>query len=145
MRFPSYEGTRYQTFSVEGPGSMRGILICGAIFVLLGLSVIGLFSMGLESAAYGQSYLSDPACKELAEKTSRDIQKSASCRSVQDCSTVWLGCPFGCGTALRSSEAHRIREAVEQFNKRCPPCKYNCRAQKQELQCVNSLCVLIDT
>lgn len=93
-------------------------------------------------SALGQSLLTDSQCEELSKKISSEIKGAGTCSSVADCKDVWLGCPFGCGTAVRSSEESHIRAAVEAFNRQCPVCKYNCQAGKRELKCVDSQCVL---
>jgi hypothetical protein len=84
----------------------------------------------------------DLECKKFEEQISDDIGKSATCTSVEECKSVWLGCPFGCGNAVRSSEELRITKLVDEFNKNCPTCKYMCPSVDTELKCINSRCVL---
>lgn len=105
------------------------------ILILLNLFLVA-------SLAGAETQFGNFGCKKFEEQILEDIGKSATCNSVDECKSVWLGCPFGCGSPLRSSEELRIRKLVEVFNNRCGTCNYVCQSGDIELKCINSRCVL---
>jgi hypothetical protein len=44
------------------------------------------------------------------------LSKSAQCKVDNECKLVYLGCPFGCGTAINVNSEIKVLEAVHSYH-----------------------------
>jgi hypothetical protein len=62
-----------------------------------------------------------------------------SCSDDADCTVFLPGCPFGCGTPVRSdADLTSLREAVEDWDRECEECDYKCMVGTPE--CIDGVC-----
>ena len=71
----------------------------------------------------------------------RLIENSQACNKDQDCTLVYLGCPFGCGVGINKTNETEIISAVDAYlAKSCTACKYRCSAKIITTQCIQNRC-----
>ena len=73
-------------------------------------------------------------CSERKAVLSNQLSIANHCITDSECTRVYLiqhSCQFGCETLVNRSEADRLAQQVEEFEKDCPmPCDYKCPAEK---------------
>ena len=70
------------------------------------------------------------------------IDASRSCESDAQCSTEYLGCPFGCGIALNTDKKEAAIKAVSLYHENYSECLYKC-LPPVGARCEVNLCVEI--
>ena len=69
------------------------------------------------------------------------INKSKSCKTSNECTIIYLGCPFGCGTALNKSNENSVVKATNEYHaKSCNACMYKCK-HITKAECINNKCI----
>ena len=87
--------------------------------------------------------LAEDACKNtefLQEQVLREIAQSKSCLVDEDCSTLYLGCPFGCRTVVNKSRTEKITALANLIRPECPTCVYRCLGGDFTETCDRGVC-----
>lgn len=91
--------------------------------------------------AFASECLNHDEQQEHRENIYTLISESASCESDVDCKLVYLGCPFGCGTAINIGREQEVTSAVTGYHAQsCSQCMYKCM-HRSSTECINNKCV----
>jgi len=79
--------------------------------------------------------------KELAIKSGMDIV--TYCNDDKECSSISLGCPFGCFSGVNTKEDISFLEYMaREYGEKCPKCLYSCAsASSVSTKCVEKKCI----
>ena len=62
----------------------------------------------------------------LHEQLSKKIDASKDCKVDDDCGVMFLGCPFGCRTAINHSKIAETQSFADLVPSQCRTCVYRC-------------------
>lgn len=71
----------------------------------------------------------------------KEIEKAKYCKVKEDCIIIHGKCPFGCYQAINKNEKEKIENLIKDFDSNCA---YSCIELKEEPQCNNNRCEIIN-
>lgn len=102
------------------------------------ISIIFLF---ISANSLAESCLNHEQQKKEREEIRELINSSSFCNDNSECKLVYLGCPFGCATAINVNKEQKVVEATQSYHaKSCSKCMYKCK-HYSTAQCINNICV----
>jgi len=86
-------------------------------------------------------------CPSMELKIRELLRTAARCTEGESCVAVPIGCPFGCGSVIRNSQALELKPLLLRFKSECSVCAYDCNFPAGAGKCVNGTCdrAVIDT
>lgn len=81
-----------------------------------------------------------PQCESLQKEIDTAIKESQSCIEDAECSSQFLGCPFGCETPINTAKLSELRTRISEYYRQCPECEYKCAVHKSPAVCDNGIC-----
>lgn len=75
---------------------------------------------------------------------SAEIEKANYCSADSDCTVVYFGCPFGCGSYVNKNSADYLKKLVTDYQSTHLQCEYKCMMlylpMCKEGMCVEKIC-----